>query len=131
MIDLVLGLHVERRRRLVQHQERAIAHERPRQRQLLPLTAGQLATAKLAAKLRRQAVRERRDHGVGAGLHGRSVQPGLVVPGLDLSQADVLPGGQLVAHEVLEDHPHLPAQRSRVELPQVNAVEQDAPLVGS
>ena len=47
---------------------------------------------------------------------------------LDLPEADVLPGGQLVVHEVLEDHPHLPAQVGRVELPQINAIEQDAPL---
>ena len=128
LVHLVLSLHVERRGRLVQHQERAIAHEGPRQGQLLPLAAGQLTTAELTAKLCRQAVRERRDHGIGAGFRGRSVQPGRVVPRLDLSQADVLPGGQLVAHEVLEDHSHPPAQLGRVELPQVNAVEQDAPL---
>ena len=56
------------------------------------------------------------------------VQPVTIRQRLDLSQADVLPGGQLVAHEVLEDHPHLPAQVGRVELPQVNAIEQDTPL---
>ena len=40
LVHLVLGLHVERRGRLVQHQERAIAHEGARQRQFLPLAAG-------------------------------------------------------------------------------------------
>ena len=46
----------------------------------------------------------------------------------DLSETNVLAGGQLVAHEVLKDHSHLPAQLDRIEIAKVNSIEQDAPL---
>ena len=39
---------------------------------------------------------------------------------------DILPGGEFIAHKVLEDDPHFAAQVRRVILPQVNPIEQDA-----
>jgi len=48
---------------------------------------------------------------LGNHVFGKSTCPHCVRAKGYLAQADVLPGGQLVAHEVLEDHPQLPAQR--------------------
>ena len=53
-----------------------------------------------------------------------------VVARLDAPDRDVLGGGQVIAHEVLEDHADARAQRGEVVLAQVAAVEQDAAFVG-
>ena len=52
-----------------------------------------------------------------------------VVARVDPADSDVLRGGQVVAHEVLEDDADVRAKREEVVLAQIVAVEQDAALV--
>src|SRR5713101_7180221 len=40
--QVVLGLRIQRRRRFIEEQDLRVAHERPRQRDLLPLATGQV-----------------------------------------------------------------------------------------
>ena len=52
-----------------------------------------------------------------------------IVARLDAADGDVVGGGQVIAHEVLEDDADVGAQREEVVFAQVVAVEQDAALV--
>ena len=83
--DRVLGLGVERRGRLVEHQDVGLlAHERARQRDLLPLPARQLRPVLEPAPERRvEPSRERRHELVGAAALDRALDARLVVHVLD------------------------------------------------
>ena len=125
----VLGLGVEGRRRLVEHEhERLVAHEAAGQGELLPLPEGDLDAvvprrAELGVEPGRQAV----DDVVGAGpVDGADHRRHVVEPRL-VADADALAGDQLEAEEVLErpgqPGPPRPARDRR----EVDAVDGDAP----
>src|SRR5262249_30615806 len=102
--QVVLGPRVQRRGRLVQDDQRRVADESPRECDPLPLPDGQVTAAVV---LRGQdglvAVGQRGQVAVGAGVHGCRLDGRQVVDVFDRAEADVLPGGQVVAGEVLED----------------------------
>ena len=100
----VLGLGVQRRGRLVQHQQqRAIAHEAARQRELLPLAEADLhALGPGRAELRLEPGRQPGDHVVGTrAVHGRDDR-GLVVEPGHVPDADGMPRPELEPEEILE-----------------------------
>ena len=128
LVQVVLGLGVQRRRRLVEHHEqRLLAHHRPAQRELLPLPAGQLRAVRVAGaelgvepvvetrRARPPTVRavQRPEHGV------VRLDPGQV------PDADVLAGQQLEPAEVLEAGGGAVAPGHGVEVVQVDAVHGD------
>ncbi len=121
---------VERRGRLVEDQDVGIAHVGAGDGDLLPLAAGELdagleAPSDELVVARRQAL----DHLVGEAAPRRFADALAIVAGLDPADGDVLAGGQVVAHEVLEDDADVAAQRGEVVIAQVAAVEQDPALV--
>ena len=131
----VLRLGVERRGRLVEHQDvRLLAHERARQRDLLPLPARQLdAVVEPAAELASRgppasavttssAPPLRRRRARCARSSSRCV---------DAADADVLAHVELILVEVLEDHADARAQLVRVPLAQVAPSSRMRPSVGS
>ena len=103
--DGVLGLGVERGGRLVEHEDVGLlAHEGARQRDLLPLPAGELgAVLEPAPERRVEAARERRHELGRAPARRRALDPRRVVEVLDAPEADVLAHLELVLVEVLED----------------------------
>ena len=128
--DRVLGLGVERRGRLVEHEDvRLLAHERARQRDLLPLPARQLRPVLEPPPERRiEPARQRRHHLRRPAALDRALDARLVLQVLDAPHPDVLAHLELVLVEVLEEHAEALPQRLRVPLAQVPPVEQDAPL---
>src|SRR6202050_821542 len=99
-----LGLRIHGSGRLIEHEDvGTAAHEGARQRDLLPLPAGQLAAvAEPLAELRVVAVRQRRNELAGASLVGRRTPALLVLEEALIARADVLTHQHLVAREVLE-----------------------------
>ena len=69
------------------------------------------------------------DHFVGQRAARGVADAGAVVHRVDLADADVLARGQVVAHEVLEDHADVRAQVVQVVVAQVAAIEQDAAFI--
>ena len=88
----VLGLGVERRGRLVEHeQQRLVAHEAARERELLPLTERELdAVAPGRAELGVEAARQAAHHVAGAGALDRGVDRGRIVDARQVADADGL-----------------------------------------
>nr|GFC24932.1 hypothetical protein [Tanacetum cinerariifolium] len=70
------------------------------------------------------------NHGIGEALVGGLLNAGLVLALRNASHGQVLAGGQLEAHEILENHADFLAQLGGVVLAQVVAIEQDAALAG-
>ena len=68
------------------------------------------------------------DDRAGAAAVRRVPDPGEIVERVHLAEPDVLPHGELVAHEVLEDDAEALVQAGQVVLAQVHAVEQHLPL---
>src|SRR6185437_15649682 len=100
----VLSLGVERGGWLVEHeQQRPIAHQAARQRELLPLPERQLDPARpRRAELSLQPYGDARHDVVSTGpLHGGGDGSPVVETG-DVTQADRLASGELEAEEVLE-----------------------------
>ena len=124
----MLGLGVERRRRLVEHRDqRLVAHEAAGQRQLLPLTVGDVdALVPGRPELRPQAggrasTTSRAPARSSAATSGRiAVTPGQV------TEADRLPGLELEPEEVLERPGQAFPPLLRIDVRQVRAVDQDA-----
>ena len=54
----------------------------------------------------------------------------IVLGAVDVADADVLAGRDLIGGVVLEHHPELTAQLDRVVLPHVAAVDEDLPFIG-
>ena len=102
--ERVLGFGIERRGRLVEHQQqRAIAHESARQRQLLPLAERQVdavrpGRAQLGVEPRLQV----RDDVVGAGPTDGRDHSGFVVDTNHVAKADRLARAKLETEEVLK-----------------------------
>ena len=130
--DLLLDARVDRRRRVVEHEQAGAAHEGARDREALALAAGEVgaALAERARRARRAARGRRRRRGRGAGRptprrrRGASGSPASASVTLD-------------AHRVLEDERRLRRRarpgrvRSSVRhVAQVDAVEQHRPAVG-
>src|SRR2546426_4137681 len=128
---LVLRPRVERRGGPVEDQNLPIAHVSPPQRYLLPLAPRQVdAPVEPPAQHLVVAPLEAGGHRVRQTAPRRLAHPGLVAQRVHLAHADVLFQDEVVAHEVLEDHADVPAQAVQIVLPQVHAVEQDAPFIG-
>src|SRR5713101_6639690 len=88
--EVVLGLRVERRRRLVEQQDLGVTHERARQRDLLPLASRQIhALVKPLAQRGVIALRKAGDELGGPGLSARYLDPLPVVDVRDVAEADV------------------------------------------
>ena len=129
--DLELAARIERGGGFVEDHHLRIAHVGARDRDLLPLAAGQVdAGAEAAADDLVVAVRQCRDHFIGERAPRRFFDALAVVHRVDLADADVLRRGEVVAHEVLEDHADVRAQVVEVVVAQIAAVEQDAAFVG-
>ena len=113
-----LGLRIECRRRLVEEQNpRVLAHERPRQRDLLPFAAGKVDTR--VEPLAERGVVARRQ------LCDELVRPGLLARAHDrvavgdvrqAAEADVLGRRRLVVDVVLEHGADLTPQLGGVEV---------------
>src|SRR6185437_15637665 len=115
-------------RRLVQHQDVGLLpHERPGERDLLPLPARELdPLLEPAPELRVEPRAQPGDHRVGAAAPGGPDDAWLVLAVIDAAEAHVLPRGELVLVEVLEDDADAAAERLRLPRPEVAAVEEDA-----
>src|SRR5690606_9012069 len=126
-LPICLGLCVHRGRRLVEHEDvRSRAHERARQRNLLPLPARELAAfGEPLPELRVVAARKLLDEFGGAAFLGRLAPAGFVLEERLVARADVLPDPHLVAGEVLEDHADALAERLLVPVFEVATVEKD------
>ena len=116
---------------LIENQNVGIApHVGPRQRQLLPLPTGQLLpTRKPAPQLSGIAVLQTLDKRLGRALH-RRLAPALgVIERTGVTHPEVFPDAELIADEILEDHPDSLTQRLFLPVLQITAVEQDTTLV--
>ena len=100
----VFGLRVQRGGRLVEdQQQRLVAHEAARQRELLPLAERQLDSARpRRTELRVEARRQTGDDVAGAGAIDRRDHRGLVVQPGDVAQTDRVPRAEFEAEEILE-----------------------------
>ena len=76
------------------------------------------------------AFRQPVDDLVGVAMVRRPFDALLVVARLDAADGDVVAGGEIVAHEILEDDTHVGAQLFDVVFAKIAAVEQDAAFVG-
>ena len=95
-----------------------------------PFAAGKLdAVLEALADLLPVAFRQAADDLVGVAPAGRPRDPFAVVARRDASERDIVAGGEVVAHEILEDHAHAAAQLFDVVFAEVVAVEQDAAFV--
>ena len=100
----VLGLGVERGRRLVEHEEqRMVAHEPACERELLPLTERHLdAVVPRDAELRVEPACEPVDDVARARPVDRGLDRGPVVEPVEVAEPDGLAGAELEPEEVLE-----------------------------
>ena len=125
----MFGLRVQGRGGFVEHQQqRFVAHEAARQRELLPLAEAHLhALRPSGAELRLQAVRQRFHHVLGAGTFHRCGNGGRFVHARRVAQADRAAGRKLEAEEVLEraGEPFAPLHRGNTR--EVFAIDENAP----
>ena len=100
----VFGLGVKRRGGFVEHQqERMIAHEAARQRQLLPLAEAHFDSARPGrAELRLEAGIQMLHHVIGAGAIDRGNDGRFVVEPRDVAEADRVARAKLEAKKILE-----------------------------
>jgi hypothetical protein len=98
-----LGLRIERRGRLVPDQDLGVAHEGARERDPLPFAAREVGAAlEPFAEDRVVLLRKGLDQTVGAGAPCRILDLGAILDLVQIADADVLGGGELELHEVLE-----------------------------
>ena len=121
----MLRFGVERGGRLVEDQDVGfLAHEGAAERDLLPLTAGELdAVLEPAAELRLEAVLQLAGERFGAAFVERATEALAVIDVHAVAERDVLFQRQLILVEVLEHDRHAPAQRVRIPVAQVAAVD--------
>ena len=124
-LDQDLGARVDRRRRLVEDEDRRVGEERPRDRQELLLARGQVR--RVVVDDRVVAVGQRPHEvvdvgGLGGG-HDLLVGRGLAAVG------DVLADRAVEQPRVLEDHAERAAQVVAGHLARVDAVDRDPPAV--
>ena len=120
LLDQALGVDVDVRGRLVEHQDPRVGDQRPREREQLALAGRQLHAA--LADLRVVAVLERLDERVGADRAGRGAD--LVVGRVRAAERDVLADRAAEQERLLGHDPHLRAQRLGGDVAQVVAVDQ-------
>src|SRR5437588_11332509 len=129
-----LGADVEVCGRLVQHQDAGPGVDREQragQGDALPLPAGKVGAAGvLAVEGRGPPGREAVDHIQCPGAGGRAVKGGGVPQPVEAAEPDVVGGGKLVAHEVLEDHRQPPTPRNWIQLVETSAVDSDLAGLG-
>jgi hypothetical protein len=129
--QLVFGPRVEGGGRLVEDDQRRVPDERPRQRDALPLPDRKVATSGVfGGEDGVVPVRQRGQVAVGAGGSGGGPDRVEVLDLRDGAETDVLPGGEVVVGEVLEDDGDPPAQFVGVEVRGVSAVPADLAGVG-
>src|SRR5204863_1394888 len=105
------GAGVQRRGRLVENQHLRVPQIRARERDLLPLPAGELdAIVEPFAEHLIIAERDTRHDGLGLAALGGVADPRGVAKRVDLTDADILPQDKIVANEILEDDPDVLAQ---------------------
>ena len=125
--ELVLRLGVERGGRLIQQEDACVAHEGARQRDFLPLATGEVDSGIEPLSERRfVALRKTRDQTIGSGLPAGFEDRLAVGDGAEVSQTDVLRRGRLVGHVILKHAADLGAQVGGINVPDVDAVDQDA-----
>mmetsp|Transcript_38976 Transcript_38976/g.83897 ORF Transcript_38976/g.83897 Transcript_38976/m.83897 type:complete len:428 (+) Transcript_38976:123-1406(+) len=130
--DLGLGLCIHGRSGLIQDEQiRVLPHQRAAQGDLLPLPTTQFTApheeiSQLCAILLRPLIDEGRRHAL---LRG-TLQPRLLLDGVDVAHSDVLSHRQLVTHEVLKDGTAARLQRLRVPFSEIPSIQQNPALVG-
>src|SRR5260370_19244836 len=128
---VVLGLRVERRRRLVEQQDLRVTHERARKRDLLPLPSRKIDPMVEPLAERSVIPLWKPGYELGrAGLSAGDLDPLAVVDVLHVAKADVFSRGRLVGDVVLEHRADLGAQLVGVEVLDVDPVDQDPAGVG-
>ena len=121
---LELGAGVEGGRGLVEDQDLGLAHIGPAERDLLPLAAGEVdAVGEALAERLVVAQRQAFDHAVGEAAPGGAGDAGGVLTLVDAPDGDVLRGGEIEAHEILEDHADSGAQVVEVVIGERPAIE--------
>ena len=126
----VFGLGVKRGGGFVEHeQERMIAHEAARERQLLPLAETHFDAARPGrTELRFEAGIQMLDHVIGARASDRGNHGGLVVESRDVAEAHSVARAKLEAKKILERARDVLAPIVSGNPRQVNAIYQDATL---
>jgi len=122
--DFVLGAGVEGGGGLVEDEELGVAHVGAAEGDFLPLAAAQVhAAVEAAANHLVVAPGQLGDDGVGEALLGGGFDAGLVLALFDAADGEVLAGGELEAHKILEDDADFLAQLGGVVLAQVVAIK--------
>ena len=128
-IESVLAKGIHCRRGLVENENLRVTHEGAGNREVLPLASGEIdALVEGLAENRFVAVGQPADDVMGAGLLGGGLHERSLVNGVDLSQADVIRSGHVVAEEVLVDDADVATIVLQVVVPQIPTVQQDATL---
>ncbi len=124
--QLVLGAGIEGGRGLIENEDLRIPHERACQRDLLPLAARELMPSlEPLAEGCLEAVRQFRDDVERSGAVGGVADLVQIVHVLDVADADVVRGGELVGRVVLEHDAELPTDLRRVVRADIPTVDQD------
>ena len=121
LLDFVLGMAVERRGRLVQHQDRRRLQHRARDRHALLLAARQFQAA--LADLGLISLRRHPDEAVDLRQPRRLLHLG--IGGVPAAVADVVADGVVEQHGVLRHHADRRAQRRLRDVADILAVDQD------
>ena len=122
-----LGLRVERRGRLVEHEDRRVAQDRARDRDPLLLAAREAVAALADDGL--VALGQRRDQAVD--LRGARGLLDLLVGRVGLREAEVLAHGRVEEVRLLRDDADRGGERRERQLAQVDAVDRDAALAST
>src|SRR4029077_938556 len=124
-INQMLGLGIQRRRRLVEDEDGVVTNQCPSDPDALALTAGQRRTA--VATQTRVAVGHAADELVGIGEFGRLND--FLVGGIRAAEGDVVADGSPQQHGVLEHEADLGAQSVQRVIGDVGTVDRDAAAV--
>lgn len=122
-----LGGFVHRRGGLVEHQDRRLLEQRASDGDTLFLPTGKLLTALTEQPIQTQ--RQALHQAVQAGQAHHLLQ--LRAGGQRGAVGQVVGQGATEQHDILADHGNTPAQGLQVKFAQVDAVEQNASLLGS
>src|SRR5215472_12843692 len=127
----MLGLGIERRRRLIEdQQQRSVTHEATGQSQLLPLTEADLDTARPSGtELRFEADRQARHDVIGPGTTNRDGNGRFVIEARHIPEANRVSRTKLEAEEILEGACQARAPILHRNLREVSSVNQDSALI--
>src|SRR5215472_2259293 len=121
----MLGTRIERRRWFVENQELRVAQVRTGQRNLLPLSSGQLnAALEAATEQLVVAIGQFLYQVLGIAFHRRRPNLKRVVGDLDPPHRDVFLRRHVVAHEILENYAYFLPEIFQVILTKVESIEQ-------